>query len=119
IGKAEYRGTEPAFARRKSGKPPPFPPIEIQTSICTSSAVWLNTKLAHFAEGPSEENSSLYPSQIIEHEGTSDGDSTPHVSSNARLTEPAMGIEDLTPHQRLCNSFASTSTIYFASSKNI
>ncbi|CAG2054932.1 unnamed protein product [Timema podura] len=50
-----------------------------------------------FAEGPLEENYFLYPSRIIEHEGTSDGDPTPHVPSNACLTQPAMEIEDLTP----------------------
>ncbi|CAG2064853.1 unnamed protein product [Timema podura] len=53
--------------------------------------------LKDFAEGPPEENSFLYSSQIIEHEGTSDGDPNPHVSSNVCLKQPAMEIEDLTP----------------------
>nr|CAD7587081.1 unnamed protein product [Timema genevievae] len=48
FGKVEFRGSEPAFAWRESGKPfrvkPPLVhPTEIRTSISPSSAVELNT----------------------------------------------------------------------------
>nr|CAD7463255.1 unnamed protein product [Timema tahoe] len=48
IGKAEFRGSEPAFAWRENGKPfrkkpPPVHPTNIRTSISPSSVVWLNT----------------------------------------------------------------------------
>nr|CAD7452686.1 unnamed protein product [Timema tahoe] len=57
IGKVEYKGSEPAFAWRESGKPfrnPPSPPVhpnEIRTSISPSSAGELNTTsaLANYA----------------------------------------------------------------------
>nr|CAD7603631.1 unnamed protein product [Timema genevievae] len=56
IGKVEYRGSESAFAWRKSGKPfrenhPQFTRSEIRTSISPSSAVELNTTsaLANYA----------------------------------------------------------------------
>nr|CAD7454061.1 unnamed protein product [Timema tahoe] len=57
IGKVEFRGSEPAFAWRESGKPfrnthtPPVHPTEIRTSISSSSAVVLNTTsaLANYA----------------------------------------------------------------------
>nr|CAD7402170.1 unnamed protein product [Timema cristinae] len=56
IGMAEFRGGEPAFAWRESGKPfrkkPPLVhPTEIRTSISPSSAVELNTTstLANYA----------------------------------------------------------------------
>nr|CAD7587809.1 unnamed protein product [Timema genevievae] len=56
IGKVEFRGSEPAFAWRESGKPfrkkpPPVHPTEIRTSISPSSMVWLNTTgaLANYA----------------------------------------------------------------------
>nr|CAD7446191.1 unnamed protein product [Timema bartmani] len=44
----EFRGSEPAFASRESGKPyrknhPPVHPTEIRTSISPSSVVYLNT----------------------------------------------------------------------------
>nr|CAD7444735.1 unnamed protein product [Timema bartmani] len=52
----EFRGSESAFAWRKSGqpfrqKPPSVHPTEIQTSIFPSSVVWLNTTgaLANYA----------------------------------------------------------------------
>nr|CAD7397100.1 unnamed protein product [Timema poppensis] len=52
IGKVEYRGSEPAFAWRHSGKlsrknHPPVHPTEIRTSISPSSAVELNTTIAY------------------------------------------------------------------------
>nr|CAD7453389.1 unnamed protein product [Timema tahoe] len=51
IGKVEYRGNEPAFARRENGKPfrknhPLVHLTEIRTSISPSSAVELNTTSA-------------------------------------------------------------------------
>nr|CAD7439233.1 unnamed protein product [Timema bartmani] len=49
IGKVDFRESEPAFAWREIGKPfrnPPVHPTEIRTSISSSSAVKLNTKLA-------------------------------------------------------------------------
>nr|CAD7459394.1 unnamed protein product [Timema tahoe] len=48
IGKVEYRESEPAYAWRESGKPPPIHPTEIRTS---SSAIELNTSsaLANYA----------------------------------------------------------------------
>nr|CAD7459811.1 unnamed protein product [Timema tahoe] len=51
LGKVEFRGSEPAFAWRESGKPPPVHPTEIRTSISPSSAVELNTTsaLANYA----------------------------------------------------------------------
>nr|CAD7605878.1 unnamed protein product [Timema genevievae] len=56
IGKVEFRGSEPAFAWRESGKPfrenhPPVHPTEIRISISPSSAVKLNTTsaLANYA----------------------------------------------------------------------
>nr|CAD7430905.1 unnamed protein product [Timema monikensis] len=64
IGMAEFRGGEPAFAWRESGKPfrkkPPLVhPTEIRTSISPSSAVELNTTstLANYA---TEVNSGRY-----------------------------------------------------------
>nr|CAD7438485.1 unnamed protein product [Timema bartmani] len=56
IMEVEFRGSEPAFAWRESGKPfrkTPLPvhPSEIRTSIPPSSVVWLNTTgvLANYA----------------------------------------------------------------------
>nr|CAD7452341.1 unnamed protein product [Timema tahoe] len=56
IGKVEFRGSEPAFSWRESGKPfiektPPVHATEIRTSISPFSAVWLNTTgaLANYA----------------------------------------------------------------------
>nr|CAD7437867.1 unnamed protein product [Timema bartmani] len=56
IGEVEFRGSEPAFAWRESGKPfrkkpPPVHPTEIRTSISPSSVVELNTTsvLANYA----------------------------------------------------------------------
>nr|CAD7459308.1 unnamed protein product [Timema tahoe] len=51
IGSVEFRGSEPAFAWRESGKPfrkihPPVHLTEIRTSISPSSAVELNTTIA-------------------------------------------------------------------------
>nr|CAD7437396.1 unnamed protein product [Timema bartmani] len=54
IRRDEFRGIEPAFAWRESGKPfrnPPVYPTEIRTSISPSSAVELTTTgaLANYA----------------------------------------------------------------------
>nr|CAD7586972.1 unnamed protein product [Timema genevievae] len=65
IRKVEYRGSEPEFAWRESGKQfmknhPPVHPTGIRTSISASSAVWLTTTsaLANYATEAVQEQDS-------------------------------------------------------------
>nr|CAD7444305.1 unnamed protein product [Timema bartmani] len=114
IGKVEYRGNEPAFAWRESGKPfyekpPPIHPTEIRTSISPSSAVALNTTsaLANYATEAGAvgrlEHSPLkvtHLDQYRQHVGVHRSGSSINCEETSKLPLPV----------KLMNRFASLST---------
>nr|CAD7462911.1 unnamed protein product [Timema tahoe] len=74
IGKVEFRGSEPAFASRESGKPyrknhPPVHPTEIRTSISLPSVVYLNTigALVNYATEHSTSEAGLRRCELLKH----------------------------------------------------